>query len=113
MIEREGSETVRALMGRLGTEQASYYKERVSGDGNAESIVELLNELGTFAELEREDGHMLIKEYNCLVYEIAMEFGDIVCEFNRSFISSLLNSSVELKSCIVRGDKCCSFAVDV
>jgi predicted ArsR family transcriptional regulator len=113
IIEREGPEAVRALMGRLGTEQASYYKERVSGDGGVESVVEILNELGTFAELDRADGHMLIKEYNCLVYEIAMEFGEIMCEFNRSFISSLLNSSVELKSCIVRGDKCCSFEIDV
>lgn len=112
MIERAGPEAVRAMMGRFGTEQASYYKERVESDGDVESVVEILNELGTYAELKREDGHLQIREYNCLVYEIAMEFGEIVCEFDRSFIGSLLNTNVELKSCIARGDKCCSFEVE-
>lgn len=111
IIEREGSERVREMMARLGAEQASYYRERLKGDGVV-SVVELLNELGTFAEMEQEDGKMIIKEYNCLIYEIAMEFGDVVCEFDRNFIGSLLNSSVELKSCIARGDRCCSFALN-
>ncbi|MEA2033836.1 MAG: ArsR family transcriptional regulator [Euryarchaeota archaeon] len=111
IIEREGSERVREMMARLGAEQASYYKERLKGDGVV-SVVELLNELGTFAEMEREDGQIIIKEYNCLIYEIAMEFGDVVCEFNLNFIGGLLNSSVELKSCIARGDRCCSFALN-
>ena len=113
IIDREGPEAVRALMGRLGAEQASHYKGRMRNDGDVESVVEILSELGGFAEMEREDGHILIKEYNCLVYEIAMEFGEIMCEFNRSFISSLLNARVEQKSCIANGDRCCSFTVEV
>ncbi len=112
IIEREGSERVREMMARLGTEQASYYKERLRGDGDVASVVELLNELGSFAEMEREDGQIIIKEYNCLIYELAREFGGIMCEFDQNFIGSLLNSSVELKSCIARGDRCCSFALN-
>lgn len=113
MIEREGPERVRTMMGRLGVEHASYYRERVREDGDVESVVEVLNELGTFAEMKREDGHVMIREYNCLISDIAMEFGDIVCEFNLKFISTLLNSSVALKSCIANGDRCCSFDVEV
>ena len=112
IIEREGSERVREMMARLGAEQASYYKERLRGDGDVESVVELLNELGSFAEMEQEDGQIIIKEYNCLIYELAMEFGGMMCEFDQNFIGSLLNSSVELKSCIARGDRCCSFALN-
>jgi predicted ArsR family transcriptional regulator len=112
IIEREGAERVREMMARLGAEQASYYKERLKGDGDVESVVELLNELGRFAEMEQEDGKMIIKEYNCLIYELAMEFGGMMCEFDQNFIGSLLNSSVELKSSIARGDRCCSFAVN-
>ncbi|MCK4735697.1 MAG: L-2-amino-thiazoline-4-carboxylic acid hydrolase [Methanophagales archaeon] len=111
IIEREGSERVREMMARLGAEQASYYKERLRGDGVV-SVVELLNELGSFAEMKREDGQIIIKEYNCLIYELALEFGEIMCEFDQNFIGSLLNSSVELKSCIARGDRCCSFALN-
>lgn len=111
MIEQDGPETVRALMGRFGAEQASYYKDRMRNDGDVDSVVEILNELGTYAELERVDGKLIIKEYNCLVYEVALEFGDMMCEFNRKFISSLLNSRVELESCIARGDKYCAFSV--
>ena len=113
MIEREGPERVRTMMGRLGVEHASYYRERVREDGDVESVVEVLNELGTFAEMKREDGHVMIREYNCLISDIATEFGDIVCEFNLKFISTLLNSSLALKSCIANGDRCCSFDVEV
>jgi len=112
IIERDGAERVRGLMARLGAEQASYYKERLRGDGDVESVVELLSELGSFAEMEQEDGQIIIKEYNCLIYELALEFGGIMCEFDQNFIGSLLNSRVELKSSIARGDKFCSFALN-
>lgn len=113
MIEREGSERVREMMARLGAKQASYYKGRLRGDGDVESVVELLNELGTLAEMKREDGQIIIIEYNCLIYELAMEFGEIVCEFDLNFIGGLLNSRVELKSCRAKGDGFCSFAFEV
>ncbi len=113
MIEREGSERVREMMARLGAKQASYYKERLNGDGDVESVVELLNELGTLAEMEREDGQIIIKEYNCLIYELAMKFGELMCEFDLNFIGGLLNSRVELKSCRAKGDGFCSFAFEV
>jgi len=112
MIEREGVEIVREMMARMGAEQASYYKGRLKGNGDVESVMELLNDLGSFAELEREDGQIIIKEYNCLIYEIAMAFGEDMCEFDRNFIGGLLNSSVELKSCMARGDRFCSFALN-
>jgi predicted ArsR family transcriptional regulator len=111
MIEQEGAEAVGTMMGRLGTLQASYYKDRVGTDGDINSVVKVLNELGTYAELKRGDGHVLIEEYNCLINELALEFGDIVCEFDLKFIGSLLNSPVALKSCIARGDRYCSFVV--
>jgi len=113
IIDREGPEGVRALMGRLGAEQASYYKERMRGDGDVESVVDVLKELGAFAEMKSENGHLMIREFNCLIYDVAMEFGEMVCEFDLKFISSLLNSGVALKSCIANGDKCCSFALEV
>ncbi|MGB3460187.1 MAG: ArsR family transcriptional regulator [Halobacteriota archaeon] len=112
MIEREGVEMVREMMARMGAEQASYYKERLKGNGDVESVMELLNDLGSFAVLERDNGQIFIKEYNCLIYEIAMEFGEDMCEFDRSFIGGLLNSNVELKSCMARGDRFCSFALN-
>jgi predicted ArsR family transcriptional regulator len=111
IIDNDGSERMKEMMARLGAEQASYYKARVKDNGDVESVVDLLNELGSFAEFEREENYVLIKEYNCLIYEIAMEFGTIMCEFDKNFIGELLNSSVELKSCIAAGDKYCSFAV--
>lgn len=112
MIEREGPEAVRAMLGRLGTKHASEYKERVGSNGNVEAVVDLLNELGCIAELERDDGHTVIKQYNCYIYEAAMEFGDIACEFALKFIGSLLNEQVELTSSIAKGDRYCSFAVN-
>jgi len=112
LLEREGKDSVRALLGRLGALQASYYQDWMTEDGGAEAVVAVLNELGAFAALKRDNGHFVIQEYNCLLYEIAMEFGDIVCEFNLKFIGSLLKSPVEQISCIARGDRCCSFLLE-
>ena len=109
MIEREESERVKEMMARLGVEQAAHYRGTLNGD--VESVVELLNNQGRYAELERVDGQLLIKEYNCLIYELAMEFGEVMCAFDRNFIGGLLNSSVELKSCIANGERFCSFAL--
>lgn len=113
ILDQEGAEGVRALMGRLGTERASLYRARMRGVGDVESVVEVLKELGAFAELKSENGHREIREFNCLIYEVALEFGEMVCEFDVKFISGLLNTKVALKRCIAHGDKCCSFDVGV
>ncbi len=111
MIEREGTESVRAMMGRLGANQAAYYKDRMRGDGDVESTVDVLNELGAFAEAVSEDKRRLIRVCNCPFYEVAIEFGEIMCEFGLKFIGGLLNSSVALERSIINGDRCCSYAL--
>jgi DeoR family suf operon transcriptional repressor len=108
MIEREGPENVKAMMGRLGTKYASQYKRRVKGTGDVESVVGILNELGAFAEAGRNDGQFL-KVCNCPFYEISQEFKDIICEFHLKFIGSLLNLPVKLMSCMAQGDEDCFF----
>ncbi len=108
MIEREGPESVKAMMGRLGTKHAAQYQERVKGTGDVESVVEILNELGAFAEVGIDEGQYL-KVCNCPFYEIAQEFGDIICEFGLEFIGSLLNLPVKLLSCMAQGDEDCFY----
>jgi DeoR family suf operon transcriptional repressor len=108
MIEREGPESVKAMMGRLGTKHAAQYEERVKGTGDVESVVEILNELGAFAEVGSDEGQYL-KVCNCPFYEIAQEFKDIICEFHLKFIGSLLNLPVKLLSCMAQGDEDCFY----
>ena len=110
IIEREGAESVRALMGRLGAKQASYYKSRIRRDKDVESVVSILNELGAFAEVEEKaGGHIRLKVCNCPLYEIILEFGDIICEFGVQFIGTLLNTPVKLTDCMAHGDRDCFY----
>lgn len=109
MLEREGAESVRALMGRLGAKQASFYKGRVKGDRDVESVVYLLNELGAFAEVEHTGGKTILKVCNCPLHAIVLEFGDIICEFGLQFIGTLLNAPVKLTSCMAHGDRDCFY----
>ncbi|MBN1456065.1 MAG: ArsR family transcriptional regulator [Methanomicrobia archaeon] len=111
ILAREGPEDVRALMGRLGAQHAAKFKERVGRDGNVQELVVVLNELGCCAELASENGNRILKEYNCLLYKVAMEFGDIVCAFNEKFIETLLDTPVAMRNCIARGDRYCSFVI--
>jgi predicted ArsR family transcriptional regulator len=109
MIGREGAESVRALMGRLGTKQASFYKNRVRGDRDVESVVNILNELGAFAEVEQAGDKTLLKVCNCPLHAIVLVFGDIICEFGLQFIGTLLNTPVKLTSCMTNGDRDCFY----
>ncbi|HDS44711.1 MAG TPA: ArsR family transcriptional regulator [Methanomicrobia archaeon] len=111
ILAREGPEDVQALMGRLGAQHAAKFKERVGHDGNVHELMNVLNELGCCAELARENGHTILKEYNCLLYKVAMEFGDIICTFNAKFIETLLDTPVTMRDCIARGDRYCSFVI--
>ncbi len=109
LLEREGAESVKALMGRLGVKHASFYKSRVKGDRDVESVVYLLNELGAFAAIESADGKAILKVCNCPLHDIALEFGDIICEFGVQFIGTLLNAPVKLTSCMAHGDRDCFY----
>jgi predicted ArsR family transcriptional regulator len=112
LLEREGADSVRALMGRLGAKQASFYKRRVKGARDVESVAYILNELGAFAAVEPAGGKTLLKVCNCPLHEIIREFGDIICEFGVQFIGTLLKVPVKLTSCMARGDRDC-FYVEV
>jgi len=111
ILAREGPEDVRAMMGRLGVQHAAKFKWRVGHDGNVHELMVVLNEMGWYAELTSENGHTILKEYNCLLYKVAMEFGDIVCAFNEKFIETLLDTRVAMTNCIARGDRYCSFVI--
>jgi predicted ArsR family transcriptional regulator len=112
LLEREGAESVRALLGRLGAKQASFYKHRVKGARDVESVVYILNELGAFAAVESASSNTILKVCNCPLHEIMLEFGDIICEFGVQFIGVLLNVPVKLISCMAHGDRDC-FYVEV
>jgi predicted ArsR family transcriptional regulator len=109
MLEEEGAESVRALMGRLGRKKALYYKNRVRGDKDVESVVHILNELGAFAEVEQSDGKTILKVCNCPLHALILEFGDIICEFGLQFIGTLLNTSVRFTSCMAHRDRDCVY----
>jgi predicted ArsR family transcriptional regulator len=118
VIERNGPEELSAMMGRLGMKHAAMIQKKLGDDWHVQSLIELLNEMGCYAEMEEmeakeeeEGGYILINHYNCVLYEIAAHFGDAVCEFDIQLFKKLFNSPVELKSSIANGARCCSFAV--
>ncbi|HUV02525.1 MAG TPA: ArsR family transcriptional regulator [Desulfobacteria bacterium] len=111
LIERYGPEEVRSMMGRLGMKHAAIIKQRLGDDWTEESLLKLLNEMGCYADIVKEEDHVLIKHFNCVLYDIARYFGDMVCEFNLQLFKTLFTVPVELTTTIANGDRYCSFVV--
>jgi predicted ArsR family transcriptional regulator len=112
VIEKMGVDGARKMMWKMGARHASYYIDETGGENiseNVDVLVEILGENGALVELEREGASIIIKNYNCTQYNLSKKFGTLICEFDKSFISTLLNSRVETVTLIADGSRCCTF----
>ncbi len=75
-----------------------------------QSIVEIFHEYGKFPELIEEELSFILKNYNCLYYDIAKEEA-LVCKVTETLISELTNNKATKKKCIRDGDDCCLFSI--
>ncbi|MER3514873.1 MAG: hypothetical protein C4310_11235, partial [Chloroflexota bacterium] len=51
-------------------------------------------------------------EYNCPYFLIGQRHPE-VCRFDQSLISTVLDAPVEKDTCLLNGDSCCTFTIQV
>jgi len=75
-----------------------------------ERMVELLTEEGFDAQIERQEGRILIREISCPYFRIGRKHPE-VCAVDQAFIATALSLPVERVTCQLEGADTCTFSV--
>jgi predicted ArsR family transcriptional regulator len=73
-------------------------------------LIQLLNEEGFEADLQRDGEAVLIRELSCPYYRMGQQHPE-VCTIDQSFIATALSLPVERVTCLLDGDVHCSFSI--
>ncbi|MER2600572.1 MAG: TrmB family transcriptional regulator [Caldilineales bacterium] len=113
LLETEGTDKLRYLLGRVGSKLAGQYRRQIRGEAMGDRVRELshlLDRRGIRVNLEQGDGVVILREYNCPYHDLASVHRD-VCEMEREVFSQALNADVALTDCIQDGHHSCQFVV--
>jgi predicted ArsR family transcriptional regulator len=73
-------------------------------------ITDIFRQNGKIPELLEDDKFFIIKNYNCLYYDIVME-EPLVCKVTETVMNELTDHMAQRVSCIREGDKSCIFKI--
>lgn len=113
--QKLGDETLKECLSDLGQQLSQEFKARVLQKATLQEQIDevksILYELGYETEMDKEQSRPLeIVASNCVFHELAKDCRE-VCTLDLSLISTLLNTRVEHKECMVRGGQCCRFGI--
>lgn len=109
------------LLEEIGRKKAtsinSKLRERSFAKSSSESLkqtlmelVDALEEEGQFPELIENRESFILKNYNCLFYDIVME-EPLVCKVTETLMAQLTNNVAVKEKCLRDGDECCLFRI--
>lgn len=111
----EGKERATQLLDRVGDRLARRYAHTVKSNVLQERVEQLASALyarGVLTDVNvQEDDTIILHTYNCPYHELAQEHRDI-CEMDEELIRKVLGSDVNLRSCLMDGDRGCTFVVN-
>lgn len=108
-------EVIEMIFTRMAQGMAEEYRQRLIGlpmEARMAALVELLGEEGFMAQWERAERGYRLTEYNCPYFHVGQHHPE-VCRFDQSLISNMLEAAVEKDACVLNGDPCCSFTIEL
>jgi DeoR family suf operon transcriptional repressor len=95
LCERLGLEEWEALLRSVGRRLAEEHSRRVDGaHARLEMAVEVLNELGGLAELEEQDGTLVIRGYSCPLAAVTPDHPE-VCRMAEALVAEVAGVCVQ------------------
>ena len=101
LIEQMGKKDVGKIIKEIAERNAAKYQDRFSGlelEGRVELLLDLLNEMGAYASVEKKGDEYILQGCNCAFYDTVKNVGSVICVFDSSFMSYLLGDGVEIES---------------
>jgi len=107
------AEKVEQLFAGVASTMAADVAHQLEGlplEQRLERMVELLAEEGFDAQVERQEGRILIRELSCPYFRIGRKHPE-VCTVDQAFIATALSLPVERVACQLQGADTCTFVV--
>lgn len=107
------ADQVAALIERMAANMAARYGTQDVGstlEARLRKLVEILGEEGFRAAVRRVDEGTVLAELNCPYVYVGQRHPE-VCRIDHTIIQSVLGRDVERTSCVLNGDKSCTFSV--
>jgi DeoR family transcriptional regulator, suf operon transcriptional repressor len=103
---------VEHMIDRLAANVASHYGTVSHGtlEDRLKHLVEILGEEGFVAEVQRVGNNIVLTELNCPYLYVGQRHPE-VCRIDNTLIRSILGGDVQQTSCVLHGDRCCTFSV--
>ncbi len=120
--EKYGVEEIQNILDNIGKKQAARIAKEMEIDihnGTSlhsqkmllEKLIEIFQNRGKYPKLSEDDTSFLVRNYNCLYYNIAKE-DNLVCRVHETLMSNLTNNRSYKDKCILDGDKYCQFKIE-
>jgi len=84
---------------------------RLAGLPFAEAVHELArarNDDGYMASVEEKDGHLILTEHNCPIYDVAQRFPH-ACQCEHELFEKVLKTTIKREMTLVEGDSACRY----
>ncbi|MHA2347088.1 MAG: helix-turn-helix transcriptional regulator [Candidatus Hodarchaeales archaeon] len=109
LLEKIGQKRAQRVQAKL-TETIGMNKSQVSLKKSLKEMVKIFEENGKFPELLEEEEFFILKNHNCLFYDIAKQ-EPLVCRVTETIMAELTNEMAIKEECIRDGDKACVFRI--
>ncbi|MFX0014923.1 MAG: helix-turn-helix transcriptional regulator [Promethearchaeota archaeon] len=109
ILEEIGRKKAKKLMQQMITnlKGEEYFK---SQHQKLETIIEVFREYGNFPALIEEENSFILKNYNCMYFDIVKEEAS-VCKITETLIAELVGKGFTKEKCIMEGSECCFFRI--
>ena len=114
LIAIDGSATLTKLFEARTERLHQRYKNRLEDKqlpAQLEELAKLRNEEGYMAVFEVRDGHFLLREHHCPIFEVAQRHPE-ACSCEKELFERVLNTSVHRETRLVEGEPFCEYRID-
>ena len=110
-----GSEAFQRYLHKLGNNLSKGLLPQLEGkqtDERIEALLKVMDGLGFNARNTTDSGthEQAIEAYNCVYHDLAQKHEEI-CEFDRTLISSILDTNIDHVECMAKGGIVCRFKI--
>lgn len=115
--ETDGRDKVRDIFKATMDKMYAGFGDVVAAKSSAEdrllALAGLLEEEGRMVDLEKGNGHLMLKQYNCPISKVSEIYRD-ACKYDLDLFRKLIGrSDIERTACIADGDTSCTFMVPI
>lgn len=113
--ENMSSTEIASLFGGIGTEIAQIYAEDLEKKPVKERLKilkRIMTREGFIFEYEKNKTAYILASFSCPYNQIIRDYPEL-CNIDYQVISTVLSTSVEIKTCILNGDEYCSYYVPI